>query len=488
MNNLHQSHRDNPLFVDLDGTFIKSDILFENILAAIKHNIFNIFWIGLWVLRGKAYLKHMLAQHHKIDATTLPLNIELFDYLQGQKRAGRAIILATGSNETYAKQIVEHSKLFESYISSDKLTNLTGKAKLSAITHLAKDSFSYAGNDLIDLPIFAHADEVIIVNPSIPLRKQDPNSYPKRLLLDDKPPAIIKDWTKQLRLHQWLKNILIFVPLIVSGKFLTQSDALDHTFIGQSILAFIAFSLLASATYIINDLLDLHADRQHQSKRYRPLAAGNITIPQGMAMAALLFVSAVTISLYINHTFMMILGIYLTLTLCYSFEFKRIVAMDTVVLSMLYTLRIIAGAYAIESPISFWLLSFSVFIFLSLALVKRCAEIKQLEQQGRTHTPGRSYQTTDYPVLLSFGACSALMSVLMLCFYINNNALTNQYQAPTLLIFIVPILIYWLMRVWMMTQRGEMTDDPIIFALTDTPSLYSLIACMFLTFSAQITL
>lgn len=466
-----------PLFVDLDGTYTKTDLLFESFLVAIKQNPLILFYCLFWLLKGKAYLKYQLSLHSEVKARSLPLNKEFYSFLLTQKKNGRKLYLATATNEKFARAIIDNDRIFDGYISSTEKVNLKGKYKLQEIKKLSPN-FSYAGNDAVDFEIFQEAEQKLLVNPSYAARKkisQAPVTQVFDLNYFDS-----KAWLKQLRVHQWLKNLLIFVPLFVAGQFTNIYN------IAIIACAFFAFSLLASATYIINDLLDLESDRAHSRKRNRPLASGQISIQQGMLASLVLFVVSISLSLVIGLPFFYVILMYLCLTLFYSFKVKQYIAMDVLTLALLYTIRIFAGAAAIGVVASFWLIAFSIFVFLSLALVKRCSEIQSMGVEGKKRAKGRDYTVEDYAVLKSFGASSAMMAVLMFCFYINNNVLTDQYQQPNLLWLIVPALCYWLMRMWIKTHRGEMHDDPIVFSFTDKGSLTTIGFCALITVVAQI--
>ena len=453
------------LYVDLDGTFTKSDMLFESLIIAIKNNPLVFFLCLVWLFKGRAHLKYQLSQRADIPTKLLPLNPELYKFLLEEKANGRKLILATASSEKYAANICNDFKLFDSYISSDINTNLKGSTKLSKIQSMT-EHFSYAGNSSEDFVIFEKCDESYLVNPTKKAKRLAITSPPSKTL--DDPSRNLLVWMKQLRVHQWIKNVLIFVPLIVSGYFLDQNS------ITTSVLGFLSFSFLASATYIINDLLDLESDRNHFRKKNRPLAAGTISLIEGKFLALILFVLAFTIALMLSDLFALVLGFYLVLTLSYSFKLKQHIGMDIVALASLYTLRIIAGAVILNVTMSFWLLSFSMFIFFSLAIIKRCAELKLLEGAGKKTSSGRDYEVEDYLMLMSIGVSSAMISVLMFCFYVNSNVLADQYQQPTLLWLVVPVLCYWLIRMWAKTHRGMMHDDPIVFSMKDKGSIVTI--------------
>lgn len=469
--------QNSPLYVDLDGTFIKSDMLFESLLVVLKSNpllFFSCFW---WLIKGKSYLKYQLSQRANIETSLLPVNEDFYEFLLAEKANKRRIILATASNEKYAGKICENYPVFDEYIASNEKVNLKGQAKLDKINTLSK-KFSYAGNAIEDFILFEKADESYLVNPSRKVKKKSTNLSFARIFDVDKRP--LKTWLKQLRVHQWLKNFLIFVPLLVTHGF-SNFNSMTLSFLG-----FISFSFLASATYIVNDLLDLESDRAHQYKKSRPLAAGLISIPAAKVVALILFTLSFVIALAIPGIFIGVIIGYLCLTLLYSFKIKKYIAMDVIVLACLYTIRIIAGAAILSVPVSFWLLSFSMFVFFSLALVKRCAELKSLEEQALKNAKGRDYNINDYIVLMSMGTSSALLSVLMFSFYINNNILTNQYQQPTILWLIIPALCYWLMRMWVSTHRGKMHDDPIVFSIKDRGSLLTVSFIVVITILAQV--
>ena len=465
------------LYVDLDGTFIKSDILYESLVAAVKNNPWVIFLCVFWLMKGKSHLKHKLSQRADIACGLLPLNMEFYSFLVAEKEKNRTIVLATASNFKYAKEICNQYPLFDSFISSDQYTNLKGEAKLKKISSLS-DTFAYAGNSSEDFVIFEKADERYLVNPTRKARRMSSKADITTVFDGKKKGMGI--WVKQLRIHQWLKNILIFVPLLVSGKFM------ELEFLSLSLLGFLSFSLLASATYIVNDLADLENDRHHVRKNSRPLAAGKISIFDAIILAGVLLGISFGIASMIDGMFVFVLMAYLFTTLLYTLKIKQYIGLDVITLASLYTIRIFAGAAALSIMVSFWLFSFSMFCFFSLALVKRCAELKSHDGQDKTRVEGRDYRSMDYNILVNLGTSSALLAVLMFCFYTNSNALSNQYQDPTLLWLIVPALCYWLIRMWIKTNRGEMHDDPIIFSLTDKGSLMTIVFIVLITLIAQL--
>ncbi len=287
-------------------------------------------------------------------------------------------------------------------------------------------------------------------------------------------------WVRLLRIHQWLKNLLVFVPLVVSGQFWIADSVL------RAFGAFIAFSLLASSTYIVNDLADLEADRRHPRKRHRPLAARRIPVLHGAAASVTLLALSASLAIALGPALSAVLGAYLVATLGYSLVVKRYFGMDVVLLSILYTLRIFAGTSVIDVRISFWLFAFSVFFFLGLALVKRCAELRTIESQGESGAAGRNYGVDDYAIMAGLGVSASMVAVLVFCLYVNENTQTGQYAQADLLWLIVPGLTYWLMRMWVKTHRGEMTDDPIVFSVRDGGTRLTALLCVAVAVAAQV--
>ena len=472
-----ERHTDIPIFVDLDGTVTKSDLLFESLVVALKKNPLVLFMLPYWLLSGIANLKYNLALYADVDCKTLPLNQELYSFILEQKKNNRKIFLATASNQKYAEAIHRHFDVFDGFISSDQFNNLKGRAKLEKIKEISSD-FAYAGNSSEDFEIFREARESYLVNPTRRARKLA-ERYPVDHRLDAPATAGIGVWLKQFRLYQWVKNLLMFVPLLVSGAYA------DMASLSSTVLGFIAFGCLASGTYIINDLFDLESDRQHHRKKERPIARGAIGISEAIKASLLLFVVAFALASQLSLDFMLVLMFYLGVTLSYSMNMKKYIGIDVILLASLYTIRIIAGAAVIGVTVSFWLLSFSMLVFFSLALVKRCAEIKSLEKQGQFQAKGRDYNREDYALLQSFGASSALLSILTFIFYTQSELLVEHYDQPQLLWLIIPSLAYWLLRMWIKTNRGEMHDDPIVFSLKDRGSLIMISLIVVITLAGQ---
>jgi len=452
------------LYVDLDGTLIKTDILYESVLMLLKNNILYLFVLPFWWFKGKSILKYNVSKLVDINPKILPYNKAFLDYLKQQHQQGRKLILTTATTEKYAKAIADYLDIFTQTIASSVDKNISGAVKLNAISSHS-DKFIYAGNAVIDLKVFPYAQESIIVNPTYRLKKRLNELSNITEIFEIKQNHI---WVilKSARVYQWVKNGLLFVPLLMSQQFYDSNAILDV------VLAFFSFSLLASATYIINDLVDIPNDREHIRKKNRPLASGDLSIPSAIVMMMILFISSFIIAININITFILGLIFYLVLTLLYSFILKSYILMDAIALSLLYTTRIFVGALVINTIPSVWLITFSIFMFFSLALMKRCSELQVLVTQKKNRTPGRDYMVSDTYILASMGVTSGFMSILVVALYLNDIQNISRYSYPEVLWLVCPLLLYWIGRMWIKTFRDEMHDDPIVFTIKDKGSLF----------------
>lgn len=453
-----------PLVVDLDGTLIRTDLLIESFMLLIKQNIFNLIKAVLWLLKGKATLKAEIARRVDIPVELLPYNHELVDYLKKEKAKGREIILATASHIRYAHSVARHVGLFNDVLASDDIRNLSGITKRTALTErYGEKQYVYAGNAAVDLKVWEHCQQAIVVGSQRLAQRASRYCPIEHHIQPQKPgPKVI---FKALRVHQWVKNALILVPLLTS-HIITDPAAL---LLGM--LAFFAFSFCASSVYFLNDLLDLNDDRRHATKRNRPFAAGTLSLVAGLVGTPLLLLLSIVICWFLPWEFALVLGVYYALTVAYSFSLKRIVMVDVITLAALYTVRIVAGAAAVSVALSFWLLSFSVFVFLSLAIVKRYTELMKLKERSVRKALGRGYQVEDLELLSSLGGASGYLSVLVLALYINSPEVKSLYQEPQLMWPVCLILLYWVSRIWIIAHRGNMDDDPIVFALKDKISM-----------------
>ena len=459
-----QGQNHNPLFVDLDGTLVRTDLLVESTFSLLKQNIFYLFLLPWWLLRGRANLKQQIAQRVTIDPITLPYQADLLKTLYERRKLGGRLILITASPYQFANAIAEHLGIFDQVVASDHDQNLKGDKKLDVIHQVSGgEPFDYAANASADLAVWREASRAILVNPGPGVARAVRKAGTDWELLSDPDRNSPRDFAKALRLHHWLKNVLVFVPLMLAHR-------LDEaTLIVGALVAFLSFGLSASSVYLLNDLLDLPSDRRHPSKRCRPLASGQISVEYAALLVPTLFMAGMACALFLPPAFVLTLSVYLLLTLAYSLRLKHAIILDVLVLAALYTLRLIAGAAATSVVPSFWLLSFSMFLFLSLALVKRFSELK-LHSDRHAGVAVRGYTDDDLPMLAQLGSASAMMSVLVLALYINSDTVTVLYQHPQVIWLICPLLLYLVSRVWLLAHRNRLDEDPVIFIIRDRRS------------------
>jgi len=466
------------LCIDCDGTLIKTDLLHEAVLLLIKQAPTKLFSIILWLFKGKAHLKNRLAEAVHFNYSTLPYNEKILYLIREEKLKGRRIVLATASHRLWAEGIAKYLGSIDDIIATDSKTNLSGKNKALKLVELyGEGGFSYAGNSCKDLPVWRHADSAIIVsaNPRL-ARKAERVIKAINFFQSDR--ATIFTYIKALRLYQWLKNMLVFVPMLAAHRFG------DSGIMFNSTLGFLSFGLCASAGYVFNDLLDLESDRRHIRKCNRPFASALIPVWQGLLLLPVLLSASFFIAILLPEKFIILLVLYFVSTITYSIVFKKRVIIDVILLAALYTLRILAGSVATEIIPSFWLLAFSMFIFLSLAIVKRHSELNVVLQQSKTIPAGRGYSVNDLNVMMSLGVSAGMASVLVLALYINNPDISELYPYKIWLWMLPPLLLYWVSRVWMKSNRGEIHDDPIVFAVTDWQSLVLVIVAILIILAA----
>jgi 4-hydroxybenzoate polyprenyltransferase/phosphoserine phosphatase len=452
-----------PLCVDLDGTLIKTDMLWESFVRLIRRNPLWLFVVPYWWVQGRAFLKRQIAARVQVDVAALPYNGLFLEFLCDAKRQGRRLILATASDREMADRVAKHVGLFDEVLASDGKTNLRGAAKREALTtRFGERGFDYAGNSAVDLAVWAGTREAIVVNAGRSLTKRAAritkvgNYFPRKT----SPSGAL---FKALRPHQWVKNLIVFVPIITSHQI-----SFWPLLAGSA--AFMALCLCASGGYVLNDLMDLDADRHHPVNRRRPFAAGNLPLPLGLLLVPLLLAASAVVAWQIAKPLVALLGLYLVMTTVYSSHLKRVPLLDVFVLAGLYTLRLIAGHVVTGIAYSSWLLVFSMFIFLSLALMKRFRELQALREQNEMDAKGRGYTVDDLELVATLGLVSGSLAVLVLALYVNSPQVVELYQHPLLLLLICPLMLYWISRVWLLAHRGQMHTDPVVFALKDWPS------------------
>ncbi len=453
-----------PLVVDLDGTLVRTDLLVESLFILIKQNPFYVVLLPFWLMKGKAHLKREITRRVNLDVGSLPYHRQLIGYLQAEENRGRRLILATGSDEIIARQIADHLRLFQSVLASNGNVNLSGRRKRECLVEkFGEKGFDYAGNNWKDLQVWCSSRKAIVVSSwGLLSRRAARLAEVERVFESGE--GWLGAYMRAVRPQQWLKNLLVFVPLGMAHRF----D--DFHSLGNASLAFLAFGLCASSVYIINDLADLPFDRQHPRKRERPFAAGEVSLIWGLASVPVLLVLSLLVCLFLPPLFLAVLLLYFVLNLGYSFTLKRIAILDVIVLAGLYTMRIMGGSAAVDIWPSSWLLAFSNFLFFSLALVKRYAELVIMRRLKGETAQVRGYRIIDMELLASLGGGSGYVAVLVLAIYISSGAAEILYERDLLLWFLCPLLLYWISYVWLVAHRGRMQDDPLLFTLKDPVS------------------
>ncbi|MFM0203756.1 UbiA family prenyltransferase [Paraburkholderia fungorum] len=460
-----------PLCVDLDGTLTHTDLLVESFLLLLKRNPLYIFLCFAWLLHGKANLKAQIASRVAIDVSLLPYNAKLLEFLYSQKSSGRDLYLCTSSHKQFAEQVATHFGFFKGVMASDGEHNLTGANKAGALSaEFGTHGFDYCGNARADVPVWKKCRYAIVVG-SQHIAAAAEKVSSTILHIDDKR-SLVGLVVREMRVYQWIKNLLIFVPFLASHRFFD-----IHTIVSETI-AFVSFSMCASSIYLMNDMLDLEADRRHTRKRNRPFASGQLPLVFGVFVMTVLIAIAVCLAALLSPLFQLVLAGYFAITLAYSFCLKRMMLVDVFTLAALYTTRIVAGGAAGNIPLSNWLIMFSVLIFLSLAMIKRYTELDALLREGKGSAAGRGYITQDLGILRSFGTASGYVAVLVLALYMDSSDVKVLYRHPQALWLLFGLLLFWISRMWMMAFRGQMLDDPIVFAIRNRVSVLIISLCV----------
>ena len=448
------------LVVDLDGTLLRSDMLFESFWSALGRDWRSPVLSAAALSQGRAALKRHLAQACRIEVATLPYDAEVIAFIKAWRGAGGRTALVTASDHELAAAIGAHLGVFDEVHGSDGRSNLKGERKGRFLEdRFGREGFAYMGDAAADLPVWKRAAKAITVNAPDSVRRGAERVCGSVEHLGTGTRSVAP-YIKALRPHQWLKNVLVFLPVLAAHQ-------LDAQALLPALLAFVAFSLVASSVYVLNDLLDLAADRAHPRKKDRPFASGSIPIAHGTWMAAgLLFMGAVLAAVLGGDFLLVMLGYYL-LTTAYSLYLKRRIVIDICVLAGLYTTRIVAGGVATGIPLSVWLLAFSVFFFLSLAAVKRQAELIDSAERGNLDANGRGYRVDDLPIITMVAIGAGYVSVLVMTLYVNAPAVMDLYGRPEALWGVCAVLLYWITRTVLITHRGQMHDDPVVYAARD---------------------
>jgi len=458
-----------PLVVDLDGTLVRSDLLIETAFSELGARPQSIFDMLRALTRGKAALKHRLAEPVEFDPSILPYDEQVLAYIRRARGEGRPVYLASASNRRLVGAVADHLGLFTGWFASDETNNLAGAAKTQRLVEeFGARGFDYIGNDAADLPVWAQSANCIAIRASNGVVRRLSVIAPEAVHLTHERPTW-RTWAQLVRVHQYAKNALVFVPLLAGHVFEVGAFL-------QATLAFIAFSLCASSVYLVNDLIDLRDDRLHHSKCNRPLASGAIPLLHGLAAAPLLLLASLLVAWTVSWAFLGVLVVYFAITAAYSLRLKRLMLVDVITLATLYTVRVIGGAVAVQVYVSPWLLAFCMSIFLSLALVKRFVELRARLDANKPDPTSRGYRNTDVDMLSSLAAASGFNAVTVFALYISTDAVRQYYSSPEILWLACPVLTYWIARVLLIAHRREMPDDPVVFAIRDRVSLFSLAA------------
>jgi len=470
------------LFVDLDGTLIQTDLLYEAVAALLKQSIVLLRAL-LKLVYGRAVFKENLSRLVTPEIRHLPFRQEVLAFVSDQHAIGRKAVLATATDAVWAQRVATELQIFDDVLASDGSKNLKGKAKLEAIRVYCREhgytEFDYLGDSHADLPIWREARGVYIAAPSRRLLGRVRKFVEPAGIFGTRP-SRLKAVLAVLRPHQWVKNLLVFVPLMTSHNVLQFSLAVSAT------IGFVCFCFCASAAYVLNDLTDLVADRRHPTKKKRPFAAGDLPVSWGLPLAAMLLVTAfVTSCLTLSAGFSVGLMVYFLTTCAYSFFGRRIELLDVLMLAGLYTIRVLAGGKATNIVVSEWLIAFSMFLFTSLAFAKRYTELERLLRASKEMASGRGYRVSDIGLIESMGTASGYVAVLVLALYVNGEQMKILYRDAWPLWLICAILMYWISRIWMKANRGELSEDPIVFALKDRISILLGIVVILLLIAAS---
>lgn len=465
-----------PLVIDLDGTLIHSDMLWESIVLFLKKNFLRIWQLPFWLFLGKAGFKERLANEVELDPAALPYDKTVLELIARARAEGRMVVLATGTQRRFAEQIAAHLGLFDQVLGTENGVNLTSHNKARQLCALfGERGYDYVGNSRADLAVWLTCENAVSVTRK-PFRLSDGRDTTHSGSVRGGAAGAL---LKAMRPRQWLKNMLVFVPMLAGHQ-------LDLWTLQASLVAFLAFSLCASSAYLLNDALDAQDDRVHPTKHKRPIASGALPLPLALAASPLLALAALGLCLWYSPLLLMVVMLYFASTVAYSIYLKRLLMVDIVTLAILYSLRVLGGSAATEIAPSFWLLSFSFFIFLSLALLKRHSELFNLHRDGKEKTRGRGYTTADKTPIGIMGVNTAFVSVLVFMLYFNSANVLDQYRTPAWLAGILPLLVFWLGRLWVLAFRGQVNEDPVLYVSKDKVSLIVIVLCLLLATLASL--
>jgi 4-hydroxybenzoate polyprenyltransferase len=460
----HPAQHQVPLVVDLDDTLVRTDLLLESLFVLAKQSPLRLLLVPVWLAKGKAHLKRRLGQVARPDATGLPYRQHLVSRLQAERRRGRQLVLATAADRAVAEDIAQHLGLFDAVFASDGTVNLARECKRDRLVgEYGAKGFDYVGSGRSDESVWRAARKAFVVQTQPRLAARIADLTDVETILDDDARGL-RSYLAALRPHQWLKNTLVFLPLLATHRIY------DLDLLWEGLVVFAAFSLCASSAYLLNDLLDLSSDRHHPHKRNRPFASGQIPLRHGLVLTPLLLLCGLMLGALLSPLLLGVLALYFSLTISYSLRLKDLVIVDVLALAGLYTLRVLAGAAAFELAPSPWLLAFCVFLFFSLAMVKRYAELVTMRAVEGARAHARAYLLEDSELLAALGGASGYLSVVVLALYITSDAAHDPQVRYQLIWLVCVLLLHWISYMWLMAHRGRMQDDPLVFALRDRVS------------------
>ena len=460
-----------PLCVDLDGTLLRSDLLYESALEFVRKAPWRVFVLFVWLFRGRAFLKSKLAESVELNPASLPFIPAVLEFLRAQRVLGRRLLLVTASNVKLASAVADFLGIFSEVVGSDRTVNLRGERKARfLVDRFGLGGFDYVGNDWTDVAVWRDAASCVAVTGNRRLVAHLSKLGKNVTVLSDNPPRGV--WFRALRCRQWVKNLLVFLPLFMAHLWLVVDQLVPV------VLAFFSFCFTASGGYLFNDMLDLSADRAHPEKQRRPLASGQISLPSAVVAMLFLLAAGGFLAYTAGIRFLGLIALYLGLTIFYSWKGKQIPVFDILLLAGLYTLRVFAGGVAANVLVSKWLLAFSMFIFLSLAALKRFSELTNVQERNGSKLDGRGYVVEDLEQLAIFGSASGYLAVLVMALYVSSQEVTVLYHSPAILWLVCPVLLYWISRAWLLARRGAIHEDPVVFATTDGQSY--IVGCLLL--------
>ncbi len=453
-----------PLCVDLDGTLIDSDLLWECILQLLKKNPLCLFLIPFWLMKGgRPYLKRQLAQRTSLQPENIPYNQELLDFLLAERDHGRQLILVTATDQQLAEKIAAHTPIFDHVYGTRAGQNLRGQTKAEFLqTLFGERAFDYAGDSSSDMHVWRVSRGAYVVGSETTASRVASVTEVHRCFA--RKGGDLGCWARAIRVHHWSKNLLMLAALLLAHR-------LSWHPLVMTLLGMVFFGLCSSGVYIVNDLLDLHSDREHPWKKERPFASGRLSIAAGAGASVILFGAAFALgAAVLNWRFVGVMALYAVAAIWYSLQLKRIAVLDVFVLSSFYSIRIWAGALITQTPLSQWLLGFSLFFFLSLAMAKRYSELMHAADLADSGNSGRNYRVADRELLLSIGIASCFSAIVILSLYVHSNEVVVLYRRPEILLLLCPLILYWTSYIWLKAHRGELNEDPVTLAMRDSVS------------------